>query len=1051
MNTDHQIGGGDPHQLKRGTITIKSESEKWNKKFQLYSKHIRLTITNLSATNVSDATHVIQNTFNHMVHTLFDYIPNSSYIRFVLQSPKLDKALNMPFVKRELFTTNLLMEKIRKILNSNEEFLLDGNLDCLLAHVEVPSGGKNSSRTYVDKEREIDDRHTFIKIRNNDNLCFARSLVMGLAHLDFKTGVISKKEYDQLRMDNYGKQTTAARKLHERTGLGDSFVGIDQITSFQHVLNNIQIKIVSKQHGDVVVYAGPQHKNKVYIYLHDGHYTTIKSMTGFHQRSFYCDVCDKPYTKKRGHRCEAVCSRCDSDQCFGGNEVVCQDCNMSFFGVECFQRHKEILNIHKGKSKCDVVKVCGDCGKWYNAGDRRRKSGIHVCGEVICSSCKEFVEPGHLCYMKPRKSDVIESDDDNDDDDDDEFEVDVVAGTGDEKGFKYLFFDIETVEDVGHVHVANMCVCMKVCNKCHKTGDRPCSVCGEQEKVFTGSDCEFEFCKWLYSGVNNGYTVIAHNLKGFDSYFLINYLIDNGIKPNLIYSGSKILYGYVKGLKIRIIDSLSFIPKPLADFPKTFGLENYEKGFFPHHFNKWSNQNYSGGIPDKEFFGPDDMMPARRSEFERWYDECVREGYSFVMSNELLRYCRSDVKILMDGCLKFRDEFVGLTTIDPFRDGVTIASVCNLVYRTLFLKEESIGIIPRNNYTRKNKQSSLALGYLQWLSAERGYEDLLHVENGGEAVICGCPVDGYSPSRNLVLQVHGCFWHGCSKCFPDGNQVNPVNGYKMRELRERTLKVRSRIVDAGYEYKEWWECDIREEIKVTPELKKTILSAYYIDPINPRDSLFGGRCNAAMLYKEVRDGEKMRYIDVNSLYPYVCKYKRYPVGHPQIIDEGFEDINQYFGIIKCRLIPPKNMLHPIIPYRAHGKLFFGLCRSCIDDINTGSCAHNDLERSFTGTYVTEEVKLAVTNGYIIDKVFQVWHYSEAAEYDPTTQSGGLFSEYINTFLRSKAEASGLPSNVKNETDPERREALLQDYIDDFYNREGKFYSFCYFCFFVMNL
>ena len=94
-------------------------------------------------------------------------------------------------------------------------------------------------------------------------------------------------------------------------------------------------------------------------------------------------------------------------------------------------------------------------------------------------------------------------------------------------------------------------------------------------------------------------------------------------------------------------------------------------------------------------------MPGRRSEFESWYDERVGEGYRFVMRDELLKYCRSDVEILMEGCLKFRDEFVGLTTIDPFMDGITIASVCNLVYRTLFLKKDTIGIIPRNYYWRK--------------------------------------------------------------------------------------------------------------------------------------------------------------------------------------------------------------------------------------------------------------------------------------------------------------------------------------------------------------
>ena len=108
------------------------------------------------------------------------------------------------------------------------------------------------------------------------------------------------------------------------------------------------------------------------------------------------------------------------------------------------------------------------------------------------------------------------------------------------------------------------------------------------------------------------------------------------------------------------------------------------------------------------------------------------------------------------------------------------------MYRTLFQKKDIIGIIPRNNYSRKGNQSSLWLRYLQWLSAERGYDDLDHIGNGGEAMICGSPVDGYSPSRNLVIQVHVCFRYICSKCYPDGKQVNPVNGSQMKELRDIT-------------------------------------------------------------------------------------------------------------------------------------------------------------------------------------------------------------------------------------------------------------------------
>ena len=51
----------------------------------------------------------------------------------------------------------------------------------------------------------------------------------------------------------------------------------------------------------------------------------------------------------------------------------------------------------------------------------------------------------------------------------------------------------------------------------------------------------------------------------------------------------------------------------------------------------------------------------------------------------------------------------------------------------------------------------------------------------------------------------------------------------------------------------------------------------------PRDSFFGGRTNASMLYCAAGEGERIRYVDFTSLYPYVNKYCEYPRGHPKII------------------------------------------------------------------------------------------------------------------------------------------------------------------------
>ena len=58
---------------------------------------------------------------------------------------------------------------------------------------------------------------------------------------------------------------------------------------------------------------------------------------------------------------------------------------------------------------------------------------------------------------------------------------------------------------------------------------------------------------------------------------------------------------------IRFIDSISFTLMPLRDFPKTFGLMEIAKGYFPHKFNTDENQNYIGPYPEKSYYGYDEM------------------------------------------------------------------------------------------------------------------------------------------------------------------------------------------------------------------------------------------------------------------------------------------------------------------------------------------------------------------------------------------------------------------------------------------------------------
>jgi len=193
--------------------------------------------------------------------------------------------------------------------------------------------------------------------------------------------------------------------------------------------------------------------------------------------------------------------------------------------------------------------------------------------------------------------------------------------------------------------------------------------------------------------------------------------------------------------------------------------------------------------------------------------------------------------------------------------------------------------------------------------------------------------------------------------------------------------------------------------------------------LNPRDALFGGRTNASVLYYKVKNDEKIKYVDFTSVYPSVMKIKTFPIGFPKIITENFEDINNYFGLINCQLLPPKRLLFPVSPTRIDNKLLFVLCKTCGEN-KMKKCEHSEEERYIEGTWVTEEVKEAIIQGYVLIKIYSIWHYLEKETYDPVLKQGGLFTGYINKFLKMKTEASGFPSHVTTE---EQKRIYISNY------------------------
>jgi hypothetical protein len=211
----------------------------------------------------------------------------------------------------------------------------------------------------------------------------------------------------------------------------------------------------------------------------------------------------------------------------------------------------------------------------------------------------------------------------------------------------------------------------------------------------------------------------------------------------------------------------------LEKFPETFSLEEkIKKSFFPFHFNKIENLNYNEIYPGPEYFGSDYFTVEKKLEFDKWYQEIKNKKFNF--KKEFEKYCVNDVNILAQGCLKFRKIIMHIsktndldTGIDPFRVSTTLASLVHFIYRRNFMKKDKIAVIPANGYSKQN-YSQKSLSWLKFIS-ERDHIFINHARNGGEYKIGKYFLDGYCKDTNTGYEFHGCFYHGCPRCYLNRN------------------------------------------------------------------------------------------------------------------------------------------------------------------------------------------------------------------------------------------------------------------------------------------
>ena len=90
--------------------------------------------------------------------------------------------------------------------------------------------------------------------------------------------------------------------------------------------------------------------------------------------------------------------------------------------------------------------------------------------------------------------------------------------------------------------------------------------------------------------------------------------------------------------------------------------------------------------------------------------------------------------------------------------------------------------------------------------------------HGGERWIEKRPVDGYNHEKKIVFQYHGCYWHGCPKCYHDRDKIIDRGDKTREDLYIATKRRTAYLRKVGYKVIECWACEVGEKyVEQLPE------------------------------------------------------------------------------------------------------------------------------------------------------------------------------------------------------------------------------------------
>lgn len=654
-----------------------------------------------------------------------------------------------------------------------------------------------------------------------------------------------------------------------------------------------------------------------------------------------------------------------------------------------------------------------------------KKVGNKTITYYKCNQCQKEIQQHnymeHVCYIPAKKTEIIDN------------------------SCVYVY-DLECAQLVDELGLLrHECNCLMI-RKVYPMND--------EEKNGKYFPTEVEFVQEIMNNpIYQNALFIAFNGGSYDIHFLLRIFERGEITHTYVPSPTskhKFIQISLTEKNIRFIDFMRFIPGSLKSIAEAFEIP-VSKGDFPHKFNNGENDAYCGPIPilhsNEDYWGLDSFKNFKSKEkFIEWHksqqliyctcytSECQCEKMKWCFQDELKKYCLLDVIVLAEIVRHYREACMNFENMDaekimnwtvPKLDPLQFMTLPQITMQTLLhgfanFEHPDYDFHGIRSFYKKNRGGQSWEGALWVFQIMRqSGEFIYHLGNSCKEYYdfeTNISVDGYAPESNTLYWYLSCSYWGCPECMIEYNEFNwiiPERGMYASDVRNNLESIleslrrnyRNVVTIWGHNF----HCAFEDPY---------VVKSFQL--MNPQDCFYGGRTEVFQLYSNAALLEKeIHYYDVTSLYPSVYAHYPLPLGNPVHVTGHQIDLtrfhptasNRYYGFARVKVIPRKTDLIGLLPQRdsTSGRLFFPVY-------------------PMEGCWGTEELYLAMQNGYEIENIYEMYYWDER------NKSCCHFAAYVNYFFQLKQEAEGWKKlGASSDTPSEEEMSML---VEKLYYQNG---------------